>query len=545
VASKSVPTFDEHLLKIVDSFLQTVVVVDDRAFGDPAPITSEAPAEPSVGGRGVQSGLAQPATADEHDLDPKRVTDAFARAGLVCALLAPAAEEEISDEFLRAARRADLVVVDWIINRDGGRTALQLIKKLLESDSAPERQRLRTIAIYTGQDDLYDIGRQVRSVVDTAYSDCKLVEDDGGLSLTKGPLRTTVFAKEAARELPPELADRRVAFGDLPGRVRSEFATLTRGLVSAVALASLAALREDTHRILQVLSPDLDSAYVGHRSVLPVPQDAQEQAVALVASELRSVIEDHDVGQHVSVENVKAWLAHHRPGATTFGELFDATKVMSLAQVHAMLSRGLGTDDALDHVQGLGGQGGVSKTILRNVKKSPTKLFVDSIEDARSSEAVFANRMAVRTTYSRPERILQLGTIVRRTPKKYLLCVQPLCDSVRLSKVRSFPFLTLTPTEDDRATFIVPGEAPGTWVRLVLASSPFDLVTAKFKPRRRGGVVAAAEFGSGFAFTDTSGSRYVWAGQLKPEFAQKVAVDLAQEFARVAVDDAEMFRLRR
>ena len=229
--------------------------------------------------------LAEPVDPDEHDLDAKKVTDAFARDGLICGLLEPTPGSGIDDELLKTARRADLVVIDWVLNRDNGAMALSLISKILISEAeTAERQRLRAIAIYTGQRELKEIARRIQEVLTSVYPNDELVRHDDGLALTKGPVRIAVFAKENAPELSADLADRRVLFADLPSRLRKEF-SLTNGLITSVALAALAALRDDTHRILKVLNPSLDAAYLGHRSALPVPQDAERHAVALVASE--------------------------------------------------------------------------------------------------------------------------------------------------------------------------------------------------------------------------------------------------------------------
>ena len=106
-------TFDEHICDIVDEFLQTVVVVDDRALEDRGTVElaadDESSAEAAPGrARGVQSGLTEPAMGDDHGFDPKVVTDAFAQHGLVCSLLSPDPQESLDETFVRIARRADL-----------------------------------------------------------------------------------------------------------------------------------------------------------------------------------------------------------------------------------------------------------------------------------------------------------------------------------------------------------------------------------------------------------------------------------------------------
>lgn len=540
-------TFEEHLLRVVDRFLQTVVVVDDRALNDPAPSVEESQEQSGSSaagrGRGVRVGLERPSDqeADEHDLDAKKVIDAFARRGLVCGLLSPAPGEEVGDELVRTARRADLVVLDWVIDRDDGRKALDLLQRILKSDSLPFSERLRTVAVYTGQHDLRVVAARLKESLGSSYPDAPLTEHDDGLAMTKGPVRVAVFAKEHVSQLAPDLEGRRVRFDELPDRLRREFAALTSGIVTAVALAALAALRDDTHRVLNVLGPRLDTAYLGHRSVLPEPGDAQSHAVALVASEVRSVIEDHDVGELANEAILLMWLAASRGDGSKFGELIDSAKPIPQAQVEGMLRVGLGSDHAITEVSELGS---VSKKHLKSkVKVAATQVFAESIGEAHSSDADLANCMMLRTTYSSPPRTLQLGTVVQASGEEYWVCVQPMCDSVRLkSEIRAFPFLRLRVSDQAKFQFVVT-DATGIERFLVLTKNPRDVVVGRFKPLTGKSVIEAVLVGSAYVFRDTGNKRLRWVAQLKPEFAQKVAVDLANEFAQVAVDEAELRRL--
>jgi hypothetical protein len=544
LSTQAPSTFDEHVCGIVDEFLQTVVVVDDRALDSRS--TAEALADEEGGAesapgraRGVQSGLIEPTEREEHGFDPKVVTDAFAQQGLVCSLLSPDPEEESLDEtFVRVARRADLVVMDWVLNRDEGRKTLKLIQEILASD---ERRRLRTIAVYTGQTDLRKVAKELAETIDAAYPDLALELYDDGLAMTKGPVRAAVFAKEHVGPLGDELEGRRVAFAALPVRLRSEFATLTTGLITGVALAALAALRDDTHRVLNALSPQLDPAYLGHRAALPDPDEAKGQVASLVAAELRSVIEDNQIEQHVALPILSLWLRDAKRNSMKFGESIDANKRLSLAQVEAMLEHGLGTDAGLNTVSEIN----YSLSYFRKtVKQQATKVFVADAGEAAASDAEFAHRMMMRTVYSAPPRTLQLGTIVH-SDGVYRLCVQPLCDSVRLAGVTPFPFLPLVAvTPSDKADFVAADHSQSGWVYLKLSGNPSNLDMISFDPTPDASVLAASE-DDVHSFTDTGGVAHRWICELKPDFAQRAAFELAQQFSRIAVDEAETFRLSR
>jgi hypothetical protein len=536
-------TFDEHILVLVDEFLQTVVVVDDRAFDevpdDTAAADDGAGPKPGVG-RGVTDTLVVPSGHDEHELDAKAVTDAFAEDGLVCSLLSPGPQEDVSEKFLRAAKRADLIVLDWVLHKNAGRKTLKLVEKVLAED-LKDRRRLRTIAVYTGQKELYKVAEQLASTIDAAYDDCELELHDDGLAMTKGPVRAAVFAKEHVSDLPAGLEERRVSFAELPERLRREFATLTTGLVTGVALAALAALRQDTHRILKTLGPKLDPAYLGNRAALPDPEEATAQAVALVAAEVRSVIEDNEVGRSVELPAVMLWLDDVKRKHLAFGKLINPAKPLSRTQVDVILTHGLGSNKGIDLAVAIKH----SKTYFKDtVKREATKIFCESVEEAAESDTDFAHRTMMRTIYSQPARILQLGTIVE-SDGVYRLCVQPLCDSVRLTEIQTYPFLHLEAVEPHlKPDFIVANSAGDGWVHLRLAGNPSELVMISFDPKQKKAVTAGVTTGT-HAFVDVDGVVHRWAGELKPDFSQRAAFDLAQQFARIAVDEAEIFRLAR
>lgn len=548
-------TFEEHILRVVDKFLQTVVVIDDRAFTNSSSprMEFEEPVENAPGGRAVQGGLEAPKPnnehddgSDEHDLDARKVTDAFARSGLICGLLEPERGADLDEALLQGARRADLIVLDWVFHQDEGRKALKIVQNILGKEGAQaERQRLRTIAIYTGQSKLNDIASQLRAVVEKVYPGEDLREYDNGLTLMKGPVRIAVFAKENAQDLPDDLSDRCVPFDELPDRMRREFSALTKGLITAVALAALAALRDDTHRILKVLDPGLDAAYVGNRSVMPVPIDAQRLAVRLVAAEMASVIEDHDIGDQVNDRALSLWLDQARSPSHRFGQFAEpAGKTMSIEQVREMVCRGLGTNEGLNIIQGLGD---ITKGQWKEVMKQPAYVFSETKEEAKASDTRLIQRLTLKTMYTLPERILSLGTIVRAPNGDYLVCVQPVCDSVRLStEVRPFPFLKLqTSDRYSRSHYALPVSMDSDPQYVFLKTNPRDIVMARFKPLSGQDTIKAVLKDGQYVFRDTSNKRFRWICQLKSEFAQKIAVDLAQEFARVAVDEAEALRLSR
>jgi hypothetical protein len=546
-------TFLDDAIAVAGDFLHTAVVVDDESFKPAtaemrARIQAEAQAVTRRPGRRSrkQEGSPPEKTEDkpvltEHDLDPKAIIDAFAREGLVCAVLSPQKDEDPSATLLPAARRADLVILDWVLHNDHGTRTKKLIDALLRTDEEPVRRRLRTIAIYTAQDDLHGVAAEVKSLLQKHFDDCKLYSTDRGLALERGPVRITVLAK-ATVALGPGLEDRQVSLEDLPRRMISEFSALCAGIVTGVALASLAALRGDAHKILQALPRGLDPSFVGHRTALANPDDAQEVLVELVVSELAAVLHDHDVAQHADQRRILRWLQAQLAEDAAVGEITVGEKTLTFGaeRLATVIKKGLGEKDARAAVAK--DLQGASDSRLREVGKRATELFAGSGEIAEDSDALLMERMMVRTRYARPPRRLTLGTLVRNSEGEYLLCVQPVCDSIRIGQERAFPFLLARKPRSGTGPDVVVRGRDGKPIKLTIPREPYALrlITCK----GTGGVCLARQMKSELVF-DTDSNPLVWIADLKEIYAQRFAERLATNFARLGLDEHEIMRLNR
>jgi Response receiver domain len=559
-------TFPQQVESIVADFLHTVVVVDDEALEEtPGPkpragAITEIPGRPSdegeltleantvAGEPAAERKAATEKTADDlrnvHDLDPKAIIDSFARQGLVCSVLSPRAGENVEDTVLPCVERADLVIFDWVLNEDEGRTARELIATMIAKEAG--RPRLRTIAIYTGQDNLADIAEQLEQTLADTDLGAELEKDETGLTLTKGPVRITVLAKSEV-QLPDHLKERAVQITKLPGVLTAEFAALSTGLVSAVALAALSALRSDTHRVLRALPPDLDPSYLGTRAAQPEPPDSEEVLVGLVSAEIRSVLDDHLVGEQADQGAIRRWITHQRERGVELGEITvqgGSNLKIDDKGLLWILEKGLGDDERLKAtVERLDG---ISEKALKKIKRNATVLFTPKVTLAQRSDALLSQLMAVRTHYRHPQRTLQLGTLIAYE-SEILVCVQPLCDGVRLKKARAFPFLAIAKvTPAKGADFMFKARGQTDPLRLRIDVNPSGLRMYDFTPTLKGVVVAAEADGS-HTFTSEGNppATLVWLGQLKPEFAQKVATDLAHAFGRIGLDEHELMRLSR
>jgi len=555
-------SFQDRVDGVVRDFLETALVVDDAALGLAptvrAPDAVTLPESPKVERASkapkprvrLDLELVEPPDADDVEsvahavadepLKTRVLIDSFADDGIICSVIAPLRDDDVHKRVLKAAARADLLVFDWELHRDGGAVARALVKGVLEQDASADRRRLRVIAIYTSQPRLFSIMESVAEHLGLAQAEIQ----DSGLTLVKDGLRIVGLMKPVVKKPPKALAARRVDEADLPRRLASEFARLTDGLVPSVALGALAAVRNDTHRILQALGPHLDIAYLGHRVASPFPKETEGHLVALISAEIASILEDKDVGSHADIGAIGDWLdeARHRSEAPLkSGSALAVPRDVDAPALTRMLTDGLGLDAELKAQAGPG----VSKADLRKMRRQAAYLFTNEPDLAALAHDKFALRMAVRTLYSLPHRVLRLGTVVLREGE-FMLCVQPRCDSVRIpvGEIRAFPFLPLVVVAEgdlEKHQFVMPDPRTGELVRLKLLSKPLDLIVGRFRAGADQCVEAVDQRGRWFV-KNSQGHPYAWVAELKAEFAQRVAVDLGNQLARVGLTESELVR---
>jgi hypothetical protein len=322
----------------VQAFLSTVVLVDDKAYfvkptdeseptkliqpgktgaakrssdvlvseSMPSPERSEAvPQTQEV--LTADSSAANPViakeTKEDHSLDAKAVIDVFARIGVVCSVMRPAEEEltGLGDLVMSVGANADVVILDWVLYEATlGQRTLDLIERLADS-STPESGRARLIVIYTAESNLADIEKKIRERL-------KLQEETptNTLTITSGGTRICIYGK-AGTFAAPIGSDRGKKPGDLPGVVVAEFAEMTKGLLSNVAMKSITAIRAKTFQLLHRFEGMLDASFVT-QSTLISPERAEEQIAALIVSEIQEILEDEKVGAFGDFVHITEWL---------------------------------------------------------------------------------------------------------------------------------------------------------------------------------------------------------------------------------------------
>lgn len=552
--------FEDTSTKIAQEFLQSVLVVDDRAFDeqDQPDVTGdlEAPgrsdSNESTLATSVDTKEQQPSTEPEdearddevHNFKPELLINEFSTWSLFCSVLSPKGGdfEALSSQVSPAAKRADIIVFDWVLDPGGsgeGQETLQLINQIIEDDEDnSEIDRLRQIAIYTGTRELNRIVDSISASLDQNRSD-KRTEKIDDFTLRQGNVQISVYAKGTARitEETPDLYQRKKSIEELPKVLIEDFSRMTRGLVSNAAVHSLTMLRKNTFRLLSTFHPGLDAPYLEHRAMLTVPEDAEEYLIRLITSEIGAVLEAAEVRRYVDLNHIESWLDRMFPSMEP-DSIFRNGKDPRKQSILSLLDQGAGGVNLPDDLINFGsnGQNAHKKGIAEAISKN----------DANSEDKVseFATLTLLKSKYEMIPPILTLGTILRTDEGeagKYWLCVQPRCDSVRIQNCRRFPLLPTEIVTDNKRRHLVL-EDGGKYHKLKIDFTPHMVAMVEFKAEAESTVIRPVQEEGFMKFISTSGAKFVWVADLKFEHAQRVAQRFSNKLSRVGLDESEWLR---
>ena len=516
-------SFSEHCLEIARRFLLTAVVVDDELS-----VSADAPVHGDLTRLRRGAVRRAPPSVDPPPLRPLKVepvTRSFAGEGMVCGVVSPQQGDNNHDALAKAITRADIVILDWRLSRATGANALPLLARILTDDP---RHRLRLIAFYTGEPDLWAIRRKIAASLDSLSEPGRAVSasSDGNGAIDFGPCRILVYAKPDSRTL--ELGTI-VEEEALAARLIADFADRVEGLLPALVLTALAAVRENVYRVLERFGPDLDPAFLAHRACLPQPPESEQHMVEQIASELHGIMDDA-VGRTspAGIDVIELWLqSRFDDDKVIFGPKHKAT----IHAVENMLKDGLKKQP---------GPIGLSNYVLLSHG------FSGGVDNSRELDRRLASAMSIRQVYDETSRQLTMGTVVRRIGEDdaMLICVIPSCDSVRLTEESSFLFLPLLEAQRDTLQVVVPS-GDKEHQRMTISLKPSQWCIKDFNPDPDRECVLAHCNGPDqpFVFRDVGGGEYRWVGELKAEFAQSIAQSIAERMSRMPLNKSEWLRL--
>ncbi|MGW1958687.1 response regulator receiver domain [Streptomyces sp. NPDC001935] len=540
-------------IRAAQEFLHTIVVVDDRAeYGAPEQVTLLVEPGSSDVADATGEGLKNPESPPGAVLDVSILTDASADIGLTCAVLRPSQNEQddrtLDKRLVRAARRADVLVLDWQLNDEkDGQAALRLLAEVAAEDRQGQG-RLRLVCFYTSHPDLEGVYQSVRDQLGASVVSSSSA-DDTQLWLNCGCMRVVFFAKAGSLSVGTIAPDLQLEESELPQKLVEEFADLTSGLVSNVAVASLAAVRADAHRLITRFGDALDRPFASHRFYEGGPE-SEELLVRLVADEIKSLLDGADVRRWLDAKSVRHWAVQ---------SISDKIE-LKIKKKEVVISK----EDLVEVVAGDAHRGKfeVVNQLDSSHRFNLGKEFKESITSLLAGGASpemldydFARLTCLARNDASPfpgdrSPILTEGTIVRGRSgqeKVYLLCSMPLCDTVRIGKSRAFPFVPLKSVQASARYNLVALSPEGERLYLAFATDDhYDLARHTFSGDSGGVVRSVRRAGAGrpdqFVFFDASGKGWVWVAELRFQHAHRKLNDLGAASSRVGLDEAHTLR---
>ena len=542
--------FLEHSRKITQHFLQSVVAVDDNMefksrTTDIHDDILNVPDDDDFGQIDLDENSGKVQAPLEHKLYYQDLSLEFAKKGIVCGGFSPTTNNELSlDAIVNTSKNSDITILDWQMQISGadGQLAKDTIIRIANDDIA-DGGRTRLICIYTAED---------ANVVANCL--CKTLNM---LSPELANL-TLEFNLPALSHWKIEIVNKKMQEVELCNFLINSFATLTAGLLSNAALSAIASIRDNTHNLLHKFNSSLDPAYLSHVLGLISSPDMREQAnnvafdyaVDLISEELKSELQTSQiVKDSLSNDKLNSWpnFVNNKNDPFCFRLKLgteDSKKFGNDVMIKLiMASTDKDLEDILENDIGLKALN--DKKPLSRYNKLPIQLttFVDantSLLELCSLESV---RRDITTIKNGHVPVLKQGTIVKiKNEDSYYICIQPVCDSVRLVGDSTFSLMKIR-VDKSSFTHVIRGKK--SHLKLNISPLPKNIRTFSFIPNEENKVVSAITIGDTFIFNLDSGlQEFEWCGELKQAVSQAIINGLASQLSRVGLDSFEWLRLR-
>ena len=94
---------------------------------------------------------------------------------------------------------------------------------------------------------------------------------------------------------------------ELPNVLLEEFSTVVGGLLRNAVFYSIAAIRKNTHTLLDRFSADIDPAFVSHRVYSNPCEDTEDHIVPMICSEIGNILRQENISNHLNKETILNW----------------------------------------------------------------------------------------------------------------------------------------------------------------------------------------------------------------------------------------------
>ncbi len=567
----NISAYERFIIESAEQYLQTVVMIDDRIYEKKSGIVASRLTKPPVVRRkaalkgttssseksGKETGKTEvPKKPDEvsfHD-----VQNSFAKKRIICSLYQPekSASFDEQSEVYKLCSTADVVVVDWDLDDPLGDKATTLVGSLVVQSRVEVPYQLRLVLIYTLEANLGSVANKIFEHLVERLSEGEVVVDPQskeGLVLVTENARVVVLGKREGTTL-DQFSGYWVPEHALATRVIKEFSQLASGLLQGIVLRGIANLRKNNRRILTRFHKDLDIAFLTHRA-LSLPDEAFGQIIPLLTDELRAVLEDmlgeSPLGKPPAVKGIlDDWCDRHWK-VNSDAELNIGDAANDLEFVKDVFCNGPAFEKDYSGVQGSkipglieNGENGILKWKEKGCIKLAEYILGNCGVDHCHEK--LGSLMSQRVRYDSSRRALHLGVIVRELigKKRYLLCLQPVCDSVRIGgRDRAFFFCVLDVSTNDGSFTHCVMDVNGNMLHLRYKPKVSSIFVSNFKGNDDV-VYANNDKKYRFIFKGESKKDYEWIAELKTEHAQRAAEQFGRELSRVGLTESEWLRVK-
>ena len=440
------------------------------------------------------------------------VVSAFLDEEVVCSVLRPDREDDIQDIAIRGSRIADLLILDWDLFGDDGEATKRAIIRIVGTNP----RRLRVIVVYTEM--------RFDSVVDALVNECGMTKESDFVFRKEATI-VLVFGKSSIRPMEGEEEGNRIAsYSELPTMIREDLEDHFGGLVPELAFSGINVIRESAPRVLATFGASLDAPLLAHRALLPEVSDAGPQFIRLLTGEFEAALMESSLTDLLDGDSIS--------------ERLEQSDIVKAPQTLPEEFKNNSVEEAL----------ALGFTKLGLSKNRPDKLLgplVDAFGVGREPHEKLAFLMSSTPFGDIPPR-LEAG-VVLENGGKYWLCVQPLCDSVRISGPRKFPLLPLEVNADEtgspkRGSEAMIRVADGTALPVSFSTKPYELLVTEFEPSGNEQPVLAQPEDNDWYFEATNQTRYLAICRLRSEFTQQAVQQFTSGVARAGVDSSEWLR---
>ena len=492
----------------IGDYFRTALLIDDSAVGTSEDLESLRPIP--ADGEPTPGLVAAP--SEGTPLHWNNIVNAFLEEEVVCSVLRPGREDDIQNIAISGSKIADLLILDWDLFGDDGEDTKRAVLKVIETDP----RRLRVIVIYTE--------KSFTSVLDALIEECGLTKESDFV-FSKEATIILVFGKLSIKPMEGEEgSDRITDFSDLPKKIRIDLENYFGGLVPELAFSGINIIRESAPRVLATFKSSLDAPLLTHRALLPEVSDIGPQFIRLLTGEFEATLMESSLTDLLDEDSI--------------GERLEQSDIVEVPQILSEKLEDYSAEEAL----ALGfAKLGLNDNRLNRLLAPLVGAFGVGREPHESLAVLMSS-----TPFGDTTPRLEAG-VVLENEGEYWLCVQPLCDSVRLQGPRKFPLLPLVVNVDEtgspkRDSEAMIRAADGTALPVSFSKKHYELLMTEFEPSKNESSVLAQPEGDAWYFKDTNQTRYRAICRFRSEFTRQAVQKLTSGVARTGVDLSEWLR---